>query len=255
MSVSFRGPLLTFLTSLPAALATAAFLAIPGAVCAQPPAARAELGIKYMRDSEEYAALARQAYRLAAESVARRAQGLPPGSWAVVLDVDDTALDDSSYQLERAAYGLSFDIRSWDAWVARRDAPAVPGAVDFVAAVRRAGGRIAWITNRDGLTVDSTRANLHGVGLLADGDRVCPQDNAQRTKAVRRAELIAGRGDCAWSGTPTRLLAFIGDQMGDFPDRDEHIPDTGTDDAFGRTCFLLPNSMYGEWTSTVTRRR
>jgi predicted secreted acid phosphatase len=41
--------------------------------------------------------------------------------------------------------------------------------------------------------------------------------------------------------------------MGDFPDASEHIPDTGTDAAFGRTCFLLPNSMYGQWTSRVTR--
>jgi 5'-nucleotidase (lipoprotein e(P4) family) len=216
---------------------------------------QATTGIKYMRDSEEYAALARQVYRLAGDAVARRAQGLPSGSWAVVLDVDETALDNSAYQLDRAAYGLPFELASWDAWVLRREAGAVPGVVDFVAGVRRAGGRVAWISNRDGMTADATRANLRGTGLLADGDRVCPQDSAQRTKAVRRAELVAGRGDCAWSGTPMRVLAFIGDQMGDFPAADEHIADTGTDESFGRTCFLLPNSMYGDWTAKVTRRR
>ena len=240
---------------LSAALAAAVLLTGPAGLRAQAPASPAATGIKYMRDSEEYAALARQTYRLAADSVARRALGLPAGSWAVVLDVDETALDNSAYQLDRAAYGLPFENASWDAWIQRREAGLVPGVLDFVAGVRRANGRIAWITNRDAPSADATRANLRTAGLLADADRFCPQDNAQRTKAVRRAELVSGRGDCAWTATPIRVLAFIGDQMGDFPAADEHIADTGTDDAFGRTCFLVPNSMYGEWTARVTRKR
>jgi len=243
MRTSFRGT---------AAVAAAVFLLIQPAR-AQAPSAAAT-GIKYMRDSEEYAALSRQVYRLAAESVARRAQNLASGSWAVVLDVDETALDNSAYQLDRAAYGLPFENTSWNAWVLRREAGAVPGVVDFVAAVRRLGGRIAWISNRDAVVGDATRANLKSVGLFADTARVCLQE-PQRAKAVRRAELVAGSGNCGWSGTPVRLLAFIGDQMGDFPAADEHIADTGTDEAFGRTCFLLPNSMYGDWTAKVTRRR
>jgi 5'-nucleotidase (lipoprotein e(P4) family) len=222
-------------------------------VSAQAPSAAAT-GIKYMRDSEEYAALSRQVYRLAAEAVARRAAGLASGSWAVVLDVDETALDNSAYQLDRAAYGLPFENASWNAWVMRREAGAVPGVVEFIAGVRRLGGRVAWITNRDAVVAEATRGNLRSTGLLADTDRVCPQE-PQRTKAVRRAELVAGNGGCAWAGMPVHVLAFVGDQMGDFPAPDEHIADTGTDDAFGRTCFLLPNSMYGEWASKVTRRR
>jgi predicted secreted acid phosphatase len=51
------------------------------------------------------------------------------------------------------------------------------------------------------------------------------------------------------------VLAFIGDQMGDFPDASEGFPDTGSDTAFGRACFLLPNPMYGDWTTRVTRRQ
>jgi predicted secreted acid phosphatase len=30
---------------------------------------------------------------------------------------------------------------------------------------------------------------------------------------------------------------------------------TGTDEALGVACFLLPNPMYGNWTSRVTRQR
>jgi acid phosphatase len=235
-----------------AAVSIAAVLMIQPAR-AQAPAASA-LGIKYMRDSEEYASLSRQVYRLAGESVARRAQGMATGSWAVVMDIDETTLDNSPYMLDRAAYGVPFETASWNAWVLRREAGAVPGVVDFIAGVRKLGGRVAWVSNREAVVGDATRANLRSAGLLADADRVCLLE-PNRPKAVRRAEIISGSGSCAWSGTPMRVLAFVGDQMGDFPAADEHIADTGTDEAFGRTCFLVPNSMYGDWVTKVTRRR
>jgi 5'-nucleotidase (lipoprotein e(P4) family) len=223
---------------------------------AQAPAlAPRELGVKYMRDSEEYAALARQTYRVAGEAVARSAAAAGRQPWSVVLDIDETALDNSTYQLERAAYGLPFDAPSWAAWIARREAGAVPGVLDFVTLVRHNGGHVAWITNRDAAAADATRANLQALKLWDDDDRLCPQKTPQHTKAMRRAELVSGKGDCAWSGIVMRVVAFVGDQTGDFPDAAEHIPGTGTDDAFGRICFLLPNSMYGGWVTAVTRVR
>jgi 5'-nucleotidase (lipoprotein e(P4) family) len=214
-----------------------------------------ELGIKYMRDSEEYATLARQVYRTAGEAVTRAAAQRRPGQWAVILDVDETTLDNSMYQLERAAYGLPYDDASWGAWVARRQAPAVPGVTGFVEEVRRAGGRVAWITNRNVSLADPTRDNLKAVGVWTDDDRLCPQKNAQSPKATRRREVMTGTGDCSWRGTPMAIVAFLGDQLGDFPTAAEKIPDTGTDAAFGRTCFLVPNAMYGAWTTQVTRGR
>ena len=96
-------------------------------------------------------------------------------------------------------------------------------------------------------------SNLRQVGLYKDDDRLRTQKNPRHTKVVRRGEVISGKGECAWSGQPMRIVAFIGDQMTDFPESDEGLPDTGTDAAFGRTCFLLPNSMYGAWTTRATR--
>jgi 5'-nucleotidase (lipoprotein e(P4) family) len=220
-------------------------------VSAQPPPQ--QTGIKYVRDSEEYAVLTRQVYRVAALAIGRYASGTHDERWAVVLDIDETALDNSTYQLERAAYGLPYDETSWRAWVNRREATAVPGVTDFVNAVRRAGGHVGWITNRDSSLTEATRANLNRVGLWTDDDRLCAQKAAQDTKAMRRRELVTGNGDCAWAGAPKRVVAFVGDQIGDFPGVSEQIPETGTDQAFGRTCFLLPNPMYGKWTTEVTR--
>jgi 5'-nucleotidase (lipoprotein e(P4) family) len=218
-------------------------------------AAPTNLGIKYVRDSEEYATLARQVYRMAGGAVITGVAFDDRRSWGVILDIDETALDNSSYQLERGAYGLPYDDASWNAWVNRRAATAVPGVVDFVAKVRQAGGHVAWISNRDISVRDATRANLVSERLWNDDDRLCMAEGTARTKRVRRGEVVTGQGACAWPNRPLRIVVFVGDQLGDFPEPDEKIPDTGTDDAFGRTCFLLPNPMYGSWTSKVTRVR
>ena len=235
-----------------AAMAVGVCIGWTGVFAQQAPAVH-ELGIKYMRDSEEYATLARQVYRLAGEAVGRAAAGVSSRRWAVVLDIDETALDNSTYELERAAYSLPFDAPSWKAWVDRREAGAVPGVVDFIAQVRRAGGHVGWISNRAGALTDATRDNLEIAGLWNDDDRLCLQNTSQHTKAQRRREIVGGSGDCAWSGQPAQIVAFVGDQLGDFPEVSEQIPQTGADTAFGRVCFLLPNSMYGGWVTAVTR--
>jgi 5'-nucleotidase (lipoprotein e(P4) family) len=231
-------------------------VSMPLLVSAQQPALLPQnLGIKYMRDSQEYATLARQVYRSAEQAVRSAAPALQKGSWVVSVDIDETALDNSIYQLEREAYRLPFDIVSFNAWVMRRQATAIPGVSEFAHAVHQLGGNVAWISNRDVHTLEATRANLTALHLWSDEDRLCLQ--AQTTprppKRVRRSEVLAGQGGCSWPGTKKRIVVFVGDQMGDFPDADEGIPGTGTDLAFGRTCFLLPQAMYGDWVTRVTR--
>jgi 5'-nucleotidase (lipoprotein e(P4) family) len=225
-----------------------------GALPARAQQATQALEIKYVRDSEEYAALARQVYRVATQAVTASARQVPAGRWAVILDVDETSLDNSLYQLERAAYGLAYSEPSWAVWTARRAAGLVPGAADFIAAVRRLGGHVAWVTNRAARAEDDTRANLQSAGLWNDDDRLCVIGDSTYTKAVRRAEVAAGNGRCSWSGQRLAVLAFVGDQMGDFPAAGEGDGDAGNDAAFGVRYFLLPDPMYGGWTSRVTRR-
>lgn len=228
-------------------------LVLGAAAHGQQSAVPRELGIKYMRDSEEYATLARQVYRLAGAAVVSVVSKSPSRPWAVVLDVDETALDNSTYQLERAAYGLPYDDGSWSAWVERRRAPPVPGVVGFIELVRRSGGRVAWISNRNASLTDATRENLKTVGLWNDDDRLCLQKPSQDPKSARRRQVITGQGDCSWAGIATSIVALVGDQLGDFPAASEQIPGTGDDAAFGVSSFLLPNSMYGGWTAGVTR--
>jgi len=219
---------------------------------APPPANN--LAIKYMRDSEEYATLVRQVYRGASSVIADKARSLAKGSWSVGIDIDETALDNSAYQLELAAYGQEHNTQAFNAWVARREARAIPGAAEFVNLVRKLGGKVAWISDRDASTVEATRQNLAAVGLWSDDDRLCLRETGGKPKSARRQEVVSGTGKCSWNGARVRLIALVGDQLGDFPLGEEQIPETGSDSAFGNTCFLLPNPTYGKWTNTVTRR-
>ena len=231
------------------------FAASPAfAQSAAPPAATTGLEIKWFRDSQEYATIARMVYRFATQAVTQSTRGLAPKSWVVVLDLDETTLDNSPYQLERAAYGLQFSAASFTDWSARREAGTIPGVVEFIDAVRKAGGRVAWISNRPAPSEDSTRDNLKKVGLWNDDDRLCVSGDAARTKRVRRTEVFSGSGVCSWN-TPMKPIAFIGDQMGDFPEANEGVAGAGTDASFGVMSFILPQPMYGDWTTRVTRQR
>ena len=215
--------------------------------------AQSHLEVKYMRDSAEYATAARQAYRMATTSVLAAAPKHARGSWGVVLDVDETTLDNSVYQLDRGAYDLQYDSTSWAAWVQRAEAGDVPGVKDFLDAVRKAGGRIAFITDRASDLTANTRQNLMRNGLMADGDLLCLKSGKDDVKAVRRKSVATGEGPCSWPGMKIDVLAFMGDQMGDFPQAGEAFPGAGSDAEFGRTFFILPDPMYGAWTTAPTR--
>jgi 5'-nucleotidase (lipoprotein e(P4) family) len=228
-----------------------------GARAQQTPPVEHAREVKWVRDSEEYATITRWIYRSAAASVRQQVARLSRGqAWAVVLDVDETALDNTAYELERRGYGQPHDEAVFAAWIARREAGAVPGAPEFIAEVRRLGGRVAWITNRLEGTRVPTQENLALRGLWSDGDRLCMMNLADSayTKGARRAEVAAGTGACGF-GQPLTVLAFVGDQLGDVPRAGEPDADAGRDEAFGVRYFLLPNPMYGGWDRRPNRRR
>lgn len=232
-----------------------ASLATPLGAQTPAPELQGGLEIKWMRDSEEYAALVRQVYRVAGSSVAEAGRWLERGSWAVVLDLDETVLDNSAYQLERQAYRLPYDTASWNAWVRRRESGVLPGVVQFIGAVRAMGGRVAWISNRSETTREPTVADMMRWGIWNDDDRICLLTaDPQYNKGARRRELLTGSGRCGWEGRPVTVLAYIGDAMGDFPAAGEPDPDAGNDAAFGSRFFLVPNPLYGGWVTRVNRR-
>jgi hypothetical protein len=124
--------------------------------------------IRWVRDSAEYYAAVLQVYRHAAARVESEARARTAGTWAVVLDADETVISNLTYQIERARLGLAFSPESWNAWVKRREATPLPGAAAFLSRVRDLGGRIAIVTNRLESECEDTAAVFRAHALVFD---------------------------------------------------------------------------------------
>jgi len=213
--------------------------------CDAPPTA-----IHWVRTSAEYAALCLQVFGLAAERIAAGADKRQKGTWAVVMDADETVLDNSSYQLERHAHGEGFSKETWSAWVKRRQATAVPGAVAFTKRIRELGGLVAIVTNRTENDCPDTKANLEALGALHDV-LLCKADAAPGDKGPRWQAVSDGRA----TGRPVEIVAYLGDNIYDFPGLTQDVRQKSETELrdFGAKFFVLPNPMYGSWESNVPR--
>ena len=229
----------------PAPSATPAPTAAPAAATTYAPPGALPREIRWYRTSAERRALILQSYRWATERVTALAAGRPAGSWAVIMDADETVLDNSPYQQSRATLDSAYTPASWAAWVQRRAAPALPGAAAFVSAVHAAGGRIVVVTNRDSVDCAATRDNLRAVSLPADAVlcRTTTSDKNPRFDAVARG--TAGL-------PPLAVVLWVGDNIQDFPALTQAGTRSAPDAAFGEfggRFVLLPNPMYGSWES------
>src|ERR1700722_9795898 len=72
--------------------------------------------VHWFRDAAEQKAIYLEVYREAARSARTLAAGLPTGSWGVILDIDETILDNSDYQKQQALVGQGSTPDSWNAW-------------------------------------------------------------------------------------------------------------------------------------------
>jgi 5'-nucleotidase (lipoprotein e(P4) family) len=202
--------------------------------------------VRWFRVSAEYRALTRQAFQVAERRLPELTRGLAAGSWAVILDADETVLDNSEYQWRRALLDSSYTEPSWNAWVNERAAVAVPGAVEFTRRVRDAGGKVVIVTNRTLSVCDATRANLRSAGITTDLVLCQPQgesDKNPRFERVRNGTAAPGTG-------PLAVVAWVGDNILDFPGMTQAARnDPRMLAEFGVKYFILPNPMYGSWQS------
>jgi 5'-nucleotidase (lipoprotein e(P4) family) len=202
--------------------------------------------IRWVREAAEYQAAVLQTYRAATAHVEAEARARAAGSWAVVLDADETIISNLAYQEERARLGRGFTPESWNAWVRRREATPLPGAAAFLARVRALGGRIAVVTNRlqsecDDTAAVFTRHQLPYDALLCRPD-AGPSDKNPRFEAVAAGQTPAG-------ASRLEVVAFLGDNIQDFPRLTQAVAKQGEAELamFGTRFFVVPNPMYGSW--------
>ena len=202
--------------------------------------------IRWTRDSAEHRAVFLQVYGAATAHVEREAAARAAGTWAVVLDADETVIDNSLYELERAEKNIPFGSDSWREWTARRAATPLPGAAAFLARARALGGKIVIVTNRSAAECADTEAVFRAHSLAYDA-MLCKPDGGPSDKGPR-FEAVA-RGTTPGGLPPLEVVAFVGDNIQDFPGLSQAVRKEA-DEAFapfGARFFVLPNPMYGSW--------
>lgn len=230
----------------------------PPATVAAPPATAGPVTVEspwprdllWARTSAEHQALFVQTFHAARQRLAELARGRPQGTWAVIVDADETLVDNSEYQRRLHLTGASFDSLSWDAWVRERTATALPGAIEYVTGVRALGGRVVVVTNREDVVCDPTRSNLQAVGLHVDLV-LC-----RRGVSDKNARFESVRAGTAGGGLPAlEVLQWVGDNIQDFPNLTQRAREQGPAAfaLFGDRYFILPNPMYGSFERNVAR--
>jgi len=202
-----------------------------------------DLSVVWVRDSAEYHVALHQAYRLATERLEAAVKGREPGTWAVSLDADETLISNLGYSLRRVKEGGKWEPESWSRWVSDREAPAIPGAVDFVATVHRLGGRVAVVTNRIENDCEATRENLTQVGIRFDVV-LCRGEDGLKDSRWRAVQTGEGTGL-----GPLEIVMWVGDNIFDFPGMSQESRGAASEELadFGSRYILLPNPIYGSW--------
>jgi len=227
----------------------------------------------WMQISAEYRACCYQAYNIARRRLTEKVRDVPPGGWAkppaVVLDLDETVLDNGEFQSRLARNGLGYDQATWEDFERTGYAQVrlVPGAKAFIDDAKRLGVAVVYITNRSqkqDLRFGTLNA-LEALGIEVPGENLlAAADTSDKTARRRLAE------------TRYTLLLYLGDNLRDFNEGDfrsivdntkspkvtdparlrEAIADRAAavdrcEDLFGREWIILPNPVYGEWAKVL----
>ncbi len=260
------------------------FLWLPFLVvaCAAPPEpvpdTQPHLGIRWVRDSAEYVAVATQVYRTAENALPgmvadqdwsalpyqRDAAHLPP---AVILDIDQTSLTNPVFQ----AYiwrEPPFTEERLNDWSAAHDATPTPGINAYAEKAKRHDVNLFFVTNRECRpNAESSEPcpqkavviqDLLEAGLPASAENVFLAAEREGWGKEKRARF-------EWIAENYRVIQLIGDDLGDFipcvrrrpvepctvgatiDNRFEATAEYG--DYWGAGWYILPNPMHGSWTS------
>ena len=208
-------------------------------------------GILWTQTSGEWKALAYQAFatarlRLDQDLRANRNRRIRR---AVIVDVDETVLDNSPYQAMTVKTRTAYESKSWHAWCEKAEARAIPGAVEFLRYANSRGVRVFYITNRRESEKQCTARNLKQVGFPDVSDETVLVRTDVSSKEPRRKAVAARH----------RVVLLIGDNLNDFAEIfeqsktiDSRFAATNQNKAnFGTRFIVLPNVMYGAWEEAI----
>ena len=220
------------------------------------------LSVLYVQTATEFAANNIQTYANAKDALLK---GLEDSSWkaaleqvdnfedkspAIILDVDETVLDNSNFQARTILSGLSYP-NGWAEWVNESNAGAVEGVYDFLHFADKKGVKIYYLTNRLESFREATKKNILKLGLPFEDDSVLLMRSEEnlRDKTDRRKKIA----------NENRIVLIIGDQLTDFiSTKEAYVFHTERkklakkySDLWGTKWFLVTNPTYGRWELSI----
>lgn len=172
---------------------------------------------------------------------------LPP---AVILDVDETTLDNSPFEARLIRDTAEYDSTTWNPWCREASAEPIPGALEFCQRAAGRGVTVFYLTNRRENLREATRRNLVRCGfpMVQGRETVITRADADPSDKLGRRQAIAKE---------FRVVLLVGDNLGDFISQDQLS--TGEREAvakryadwWGIRWIMIPNPMYGDWEQAI----
>lgn len=198
----------------------------------------------WMQNAAEVRALSYQAFNIAKLRVnsdikyAKRSK-----KRAVVVDVDETVLDNGPFQARIILDGEGFNYKGWKKWIDEAQAKPLPGAVEFLTWAQKNGVEVFYVTNRKIEFFDSTYKNLVKAGFPIKKENLLLR-TTQKSKESRRKRILEKH----------HIVVLMGDTLGDFAELFDEKPGDARStlvdtkkSQWGKKFIVLPNPMYGDW--------
>jgi 5'-nucleotidase (lipoprotein e(P4) family) len=212
-----------------------------------------EGAILWQQTSGERRALSYQAFALARMLLDRdlRMNRRNRKPRAIIVDLDETILDNSRFEGMLVKNGVVFNQKDWTDWINRAEATAVPGSVEFLRYAATRGVTVFYITNRNDIQKQGTATNLKKLGFpnVNDQTLLVQTDPKDSSKEPRRQSV----------GARYRTVLLMGDDLNDFASVFENSKTVESraeaaernKNQFGSRFIMLPNPMYGNWESAI----
>ncbi len=163
---------------------------------------------------------------------------------AVVVDIDETMLDNSPSEVRSINTGKGFSKETWSDWTSQIKAKALPGAVDFSKYAESKGVDVFYISNRSVDDFAVTLQNLQNENFaFADSSHLLLK-SITSSKEPRR-NIVKENYE---------IILLMGDNLLDFSEIFEDRSDNygfntveENKEKFGDIFIVLPNPMYGNW--------
>lgn len=219
--------------------------------------------VLWQQTSAEYEALCYQAYNIAIDRL-RNPQPYTTSDGdvfeasmndgarnAIIMDLDETVLDNSAYHGYLLLENKEYSKESWNNWVNRGEATLIPGAFEFIQVATELNVPIYYVSNRDFSTTNATLRNMLDLNINVTEDKLLLNEENPASKRSRFERV----------NRENNVILYIGDNLADLTELVDHTQDiqgrkvilNEIKERIGRRLIILPNPIYGDWEAALNK--